>query len=150
MPGYEQRTECRGQVREFLRQVPVLFQEGHLEKIESLLEAIETNCGRIEYSVRLRQLIAIDRNSFTASDFTLKDYQAVMSYIEDHRFTVLMDSVHESPSSMYRFYFGDPELIFAFDQITINLALRILEKPEIKYLPICDFGKHCFMRIPTT
>lgn len=140
-PTMAQKGKCQDKLKEFLVQIPNLFEAGEKAKIDSTLDELHESCGSNEYSVRLKHLISIDHGTFSDVDFTLKDYQAVMSYIEDYRFTSLMDSVHEAPSLLYRVYFGEPELIFAFDRFTVKLALLILGKPEINSLPDCDLRK---------
>ncbi|MFM8913360.1 MAG: hypothetical protein ACKOE6_10685, partial [Flammeovirgaceae bacterium] len=117
---------------------PELHQQGMFTELDSLIADSESRCGRNEYTARLKQLLLIERHEFREVDFTLKDYQVVMAYVEDYRFRILMDSVHENPHQLFKTYFGLPELIFSFDKFTAQLSEKLLNDPAPIGSEQCD------------
>jgi hypothetical protein len=136
--AFPQTNRCAEQLKEFLTTAPQLHQKKMFAALDSLTRETESRCGKNEYTSRLKQLLLIEQNEFKDVNFTLSDYQTVMAYVEDYRFRVLMDSVHENPEELFNAYFGFPELVSSFDHFTATLAEKMLDQSGTINFEQCD------------
>lgn len=119
---------CVKITRQALSTIPELYEQGNKDAVDSLLTEWEQSCGPSEYTIRLRTLLNIQSGSFNVYDFDANHYRKLLYYLEDVRFKALMDSVHENPRTFYLNYYGEPDLVFKYNDFTVRLANLLREK----------------------
>ncbi len=126
--GQQRENRCYTTSRSALSLLPELYRHGNRDKVDSLLNQWEYDCGRTESGMRLRTLLQIADNQFKDTYFDFSYYQSLLGYIEDEKFKVLMDSVHENPRELFLEYFDEPDLIFDYNQFTKELATELIAR----------------------
>jgi hypothetical protein len=129
--AYSQR-DCMSISKKALEKIPELYAQGNRSSIDSMLNTWLYQCGKTEFAMRLNTLLAIQDDRFTPYQFDFTSYQALIGYIEDEKFRILMDSVHENPREIYLNYFIEPDLIFGYTEFTKSLARSLRKKLPVQ------------------
>lgn len=133
------RPSCNQLSIQFLKEAPVHYQQGQRKALDSLLTRMEQQCGPNELSLRMKTLLAIEDDSFHEYNLDYYNYLGLVDYLDDQRFRMLMDSVYENPYEMYNYYFIEPELVFAYNTFTRELANQIAKERGIDLEgPLCS------------
>ncbi len=133
-----ERNDCYDLATKALKSLPNLYETGQLDSLHAVLNNWERSCGKREITRRLRTLLLLEADDFIEIDFDFTHYNSLLGYLEDEKFKLLMDSVHEDPRELYLNFFQEPDLLFAYTNFTTRLAASIAQNKGIDLMiPSC-------------